>query len=201
MERPDIEMRPEEGISYAFIKGVRGTLNPKDVEVIAKSAIDMPPNGRYLETGSYLGCSALIVAYYATNATIWAHDLWVTDWSELKGTPPPVVNDYFYEFYKNVKDNGFENRIIPIRGDSKYTIGIHSDDSIDLAFIDGDHSYDGCLGDLRAVWPKMKKRGRVLVHDCCIKETMDAVRTFLKEVAVETEIAFHDTWGMVGLVK
>jgi predicted O-methyltransferase YrrM len=125
------------------------------------------PNGKYLETGSYLGCSATIVAFNS-NATVWAHDIWVSDWSELKGCPPPEVKDYFYEFYNGIRRNKLEHRVIPIRGNSAYTVGIHEDESIDLAFIDGDHSYEGCLADLKAVWPKVKKGGVVLIHDCIL---------------------------------
>ena len=110
---------------------------------------------------------------------MWCHDLWVTDWNELKGTPPPEVSNYFYEFYNNVKNNKLENRIIPIRGNSAYTLGIHSDNSIDLAFIDGDHSYEGCFADLKAIWPKMKSGSVVLIHDCNIEEVLKAANDFI----------------------
>lgn len=85
---------------------------------------------------------------------MWAHDIWVTDWSELKGSPPPEVKDYFYEFYNAIKKNDMVNRVIPIRGNSTYIVGIHDNETIQLAFIDGDHSYTGCLGDLTAVYRK-----------------------------------------------
>ncbi len=35
----------------------------------------------------------------------------------------------------------------------------------DFVFIDGDHSYEGCLADLRAWWPKVKVGGRIAGHD------------------------------------
>ena len=159
-------------------------------------AQQIPAGGRYLETGSYLGCSATIVALHST-ATIWAHDVWVTDWSELKGGPPPKVTDYFYEFYKGVNANSLVNRVIPIRGDSVYTVGIHADETINLAFIDGDHSYDGCLGDLKAVWSKMKVGSTVLVHDCVPdSEPLRAVKDFGKEFTV-----LSGTCGMVRICK
>ena len=164
----------ENEISYTEINGIRGTLSEGDAWTLIRYS---PKNGRYLETGSYLGCSALIIALH-TNMTVWAHDIWVNDWSDLKGIPPPKVNDYFYDFYNGVKKNNMENRIIPIRGDSKYTIGIHDDNSIDFAFIDGDHSYEGCLADLEAVWPKMKEQSPILIHDCNIPSVLEAVKKF-----------------------
>ena len=39
------------------------------------------------------------------------------------------------------------------------------DNSIDLIFIDGDHTYIGCKNDLIAYQPKLKKGGWMLVHD------------------------------------
>jgi hypothetical protein len=40
-----------------------------------------------------------------------------------------------------------------------------SDDSVDLVFVDADHSYTGCLSDLRAWWPKVKSGGWLSGHD------------------------------------
>ena len=128
---------------------------------------------------------------------MYAHDIWVSDWNELKGAPPPEVKNYLYEFYDGVVRNGMESRIIPIRGDSLYTIGIHKELSIDLAFIDGDHSYEGCLGDLRVVYPRVKHGGVILVHDCYPNsETLRAVKEFTPDFVVLPE-----TCGMVRIVK
>ena len=109
-----------------------------------------------------------------------------------------MVKDYFYEFYSSVKSNNLVNRIIPIRGNSVYTVGIHDDKSIDLAFIDGDHSYEGCLGDLEVVFPKMKKDGIILVHDCkpC-KEARKAVYHFTNS----KNLRFTDIPYSCGMVR
>ena len=183
-------------MAYTEINGVRGTLTENDSWALIRYA---PKNGRYIETGSYLGCSALIVALN-TNLTIWAHDIWVTEWSNLKGNPPPKVDDYFYKFYNAVKKNNMENRIIPVRGDSVYTIGIHDDNSIDFAFIDGDHSYEGCLSDLKAVWPKMKCHSPVLIHDCNQPDVLRAVGDFTRYEHIRYKI-LPDTTGMALMIK
>lgn len=95
-----------------------------------------------------------------------------------------------------VKKNNMIHRIIPIRGDSLYTVGIHDNNSIDLAFIDGDHSYEGCLGDLRNVLPKMKNNGNILAHDCIPdSECLKAVQDFTKENGLTYKI-IPTTWGM-----
>ena len=186
----------ENDMSYTEINGIRGTLNQNDAWALIRYA---PKYGRYLETGSYLGCSALIIALH-TNMTVWAHDIWVTEWSNLKGNPPPRVDDYFFQFYNAVKANKMENRIIPIRGDSLYTISIHDDESIDCAFIDGDHSYDGCLGDLEAVWPKMKEQSPILIHDCNQPDVLEAVQKFTTDKKIKYKI-LPDTTDMALIFK
>ena len=39
-------------------------------------------------------------------------------------------------------------------------------DSYDLLFVDGDHSYEGCLADLERWWPGLAVGGSVVLHDC-----------------------------------
>ena len=175
--------------------GTTGTLNQFDIAEIIQCAKGAEV---YVETGSYLGLSSLVVAKHS-NALVYAHDIWVSDWNELKGSPPAEHKDYFYTFYKMVRDNGFQSRIIPIRGDSKYTLGIHEDESIDVCFVDGDHSYEGCLGDLEAAYPKMKRgTGVILIHDCCTNtdETTKAVRAFVLKYNLTIDIISHSC-GMI----
>jgi len=38
-------------------------------------------------------------------------------------------------------------------------------DRIDVAHIDGDHSFEGIMGDLKAVTPAIKKAGFIIIHD------------------------------------
>jgi predicted O-methyltransferase YrrM len=57
---------------------------------------------------------------------------------------------------------------------------------IDLLFVDGDHSYDGCLADLRNWYPKLAPGGHVVLHDCyrgC--EVQPATIDFFEDEAVE----------------
>tara|TARA_R110000823_G_scaffold27693_3_gene80849 strand:- start:215 stop:607 length:393 start_codon:yes stop_codon:yes gene_type:complete len=106
--------------------------------------------------------------------------------------PPPKVDDYFYTFYENVLNNNLQNIVIPIRGDSAYTLNIHRDESIDLAFIDGDHSFEGALKDLNAILPKMKKDGIILCHDCRPGgDVSNALRDFCVKNAFENVVGFE----------
>ena len=192
-----MEFTVEDGCCFTTINGTRGTLSQACVQSLIEATKDLGSDAKYIETGSYLGCSSLIVALHS-NAIVYAHDIWVTDWSELKGSPPPEVKDYFYTFYDMVKKNKMTRRIIPIRGNSVYTLGIHDDDSIDVAFIDGDHSLDGCFLDLEAVFPKMKKNGKILIHDCYgDNECRQAVLKFVAKHSLKNIKDIPYSCGMV----
>lgn len=52
-----------------------------------------------------------------------------------------------------------------LRMDSKDAARAIPDNSLDLAFIDADHSYEGCKSDLEAYWPKVKPGGFLSGHD------------------------------------
>lgn len=103
---------------------------------------------KYVEIGSYLGCSTFIIANITSdsNVLIYAHDIWTESMEYLPtdSDPPPTVDDYFIKFYSEVIKRKFETSIIPIRGESNYTLNIHQNSSISLAFVDGDHSRLGC---------------------------------------------------------
>lgn len=52
-----------------------------------------------------------------------------------------------------------------IHGDSKRVGKEWTGGAVDLVFIDGDHSYKGCTGDIRAWLPHVKPDGIVAIHD------------------------------------
>lgn len=81
---------------------------------------------------------------------------------------------------------------------------------LDLLFIDGDHSYDGCSKDLRNWFGKVTTGGHILLHDCyhgCA--VLDAVLDFAREHPVRfvnspyigSEHWLHPTGSMIHLIK
>lgn len=128
------------------------------------------PKFLYVEIGSYLGCSSILMASILPPASmIYAHDIWVDTTNgetlEEEGDPPKEIDNYFYKFYDNIRNRGLEKNVIPIRGNSAYTLGIHHIGSITMGFIDGDHSYQGVMRDLKSIYPLVKSGGIILVHD------------------------------------
>ena len=97
----DVHCDTIDGISYTWVNGIKGTLTENDTKIILTYASTLDENCRYVETGSYLGCSSVLVAL-GSKATVWAHDIWVDNWSELEGTiPPPETENYFLNCQQN----------------------------------------------------------------------------------------------------
>lgn len=59
----------------------------------------------------------------------------------------------------------YGERAVMLRGDSILMVDLVPDDSLALLYIDGDHSYDGVLGDVNAWRKKVKKGGIIAFHD------------------------------------
>lgn len=84
---------------------------------------------------------------------------------------------------------------VDLRDDPKVegTIFIHEDSPdignrwidplIDVLFIDGDHTYEGCKADIDAWYPHMAKDGVMLFHDCDATSpgVVQAVEEFVEE--------------------
>ena len=194
----------ENNIAFTYVNGVKGTLNRFDAEVLIRHMSDLKEDSKYVETGSYLGCSGVIAGLTMKGKPIiYCHDLWVQDMNELatEGSPPPKTDDYFYQFYKNVCTSELHRIVIPIRGDSAYTLGIHEDESIDLAFIDGDHSYEGVIKDLEAIYDKMKPGAVILCHDCQPgNEVERGIASFVKSKNIDDVSGYHHS-SIVSIVK
>lgn len=58
----------------------------------------------------------------------------------------------------------YTHRVKKIWGDSKI-VGLNWPIKIDYLFVDGDHSYDGCAGDIKAWLPHLRLKGLVAFHD------------------------------------
>ena len=192
----------DDGMAYTYVNGVMGTLNEADTNVLLNHYIQLPMNSKYIETGSYLGCSGVLAGLSSKHgSTVFCHDIWFENIEDITATgtrPPDGVDDYFFTFYENVLNNNLQNIIIPIRGDSVYTLNIHRDESIDLAFIDGDHTYEGALKDLDTVLPKMKKGGVILCHDC---RPGSDVSKALREFCMKNEIQNASGFEHSSIVK
>jgi predicted O-methyltransferase YrrM len=68
-------------------------------------------------------------------------------------------------FKKAELDHLAEKHWFQIHGDSKDIGASWEGPMVDLVFVDGDHSYEGCVGDILAWWPHLRVGGLMAVHD------------------------------------
>lgn len=77
-----------------------------------------------------------------------------------------VENYNGVSLYNFVKDKFCEfSNIDIIRNYSQNFIPLIDDNTLDIVYIDGDHSYQGVKQDLESVYPKVKKGGYIMGHD------------------------------------
>jgi hypothetical protein len=67
----------------------------------------------------------------------------------------------------------YESRIQFHRGFSSIVAETFLDDSIDFVYLDANHSYDGCLEDIHAWYPKLKKGGLLCGDDYHAGDSID----------------------------
>jgi predicted O-methyltransferase YrrM len=69
-----------------------------------------------------------------------------------------------------------------------------NDEHLDFIFIDGDHSYEGCLEDLKSWWPKVKKGGVFAGHDLYFEGVNRALREFFGDQYNNLLKGTRDVW-------
>ncbi len=165
------------------VNGVGGYLLPGDAQLLTFFATKLPGNARIAEIGSFMGLSGLLMARalyckgeYSTK--IYCIDTW--EGSPEHQSMKAVREGQLFEIFKtNIARSGLASYFIPIRKDSAAASLDFQDRSLDLIFIDGDHSFKGCLADLEAWYPKLKPGGILLGHDG-ENEVRQAVEFFLQ---------------------
>jgi len=137
------------------IRLIPGHLSTKEMHHLEHHAKENK-NGVIVEIGSFKGRSSAIIASCIENAEFYAIDTWMND-GMYEGQ-----SNVFFEFKKNVAP--WKEKIIPLRMRSE-DAAYFWHKSIDMLFIDGDHTYPGVLKDLQNWYKFLKPGGDLLMHD------------------------------------
>src|SRR5262249_46337409 len=79
---------------------------------------------------------------------------------------PEVREDRLFEsFRRNVREAQVDGLVRPVRGESIEVARGWGGPPLDVGFIDGDHSEEGCYRDLRHWHPRLAAGGGLLGHD------------------------------------
>ncbi len=107
---------------------------------------------------------------------------------------------------KLLKEVGYKGKLMIFNESSHVALPKISCKRFDLINIDGDHSYNGALTDLRNAW-KLLKPGGILVFDDIIhpdhKYLEDCINNFINETPDALVLKFNNTHdnGVVALTK
>jgi predicted O-methyltransferase YrrM len=128
--------------------------------ILLQAALALPQNFSAVEIGSYLGASTAFLGLAALqrNGYVHAIDPWTNDAMGAEG-----MRDTWSEFRKNTAS--FEHYIVAHRGTSTDVFAREGTIPCDLLFIDGDHSYDAVVADLRTWLPSLRSGGLLAMHD------------------------------------
>ena len=140
--------------------GVFTHLTPEERLLLYRLGLRQAPGATMVEIGSYIGASANFLAAAAQEIggepVVHCVDTWHNE-GMSEG-----LRDTWPEFQTNTLR--YASLIIPHRGHS-VDVGSTFDEQIDLLFLDGDHSYEGCRADVLAWLPHLKPGGVVVMHD------------------------------------
>ncbi len=137
---------------------IPGYLHPLEQSFLYWLARRVPADGLALEVGSFMGkSSACLAAGLHQNARLACIDTWLND-----AMPYDEKSDVMEEFLHNT--SSYQDTIETHRGTSA-EVAAKWNRPIDLLFIDGDHTYEGCSTDIKSWLPFVRRGGWVAFHD------------------------------------
>lgn len=139
-----------------------------DMECVWNDITSLPSSAVIVEIGVKYGTSATAFALMASPG-VEIHSIDIDDVAGRK------------EYWERT---GLDQVVTYHLGDS-VDIAKTWEKSIDVLFIDGDHSYEGCKRDIEAWIPFLKPQGRVYLHDC--DETSPGVMWAISEFVYTKE--------------
>lgn len=122
-------------------------------------------SGRCVEIGCLFGG----LTWYGAQIAKDNFGSWVScdSWS---GDSPDLPSDWDWADIKkgfdlNMRDSNLDDFVEVRHMKSEEAALLEQNESLDLVFIDADHTYEGCKKDIDLWWPKLKKGGVMLGHD------------------------------------
>jgi predicted O-methyltransferase YrrM len=172
--RPDLDWNEFHRVARHFKTDDMGSFPERGF--LFQLASDAPPDAQVVEVGSWMGASTCFLAcgLKGDAARIYAVD----NFQGLStcGEDAAWYNRHFQKlgakstleiFRSNLASLGLSTRAEPVVSDSLAAAVSLAPKrgSIDLIFIDGDHSYAACKADIEAWAPFVKRGGVIAFHD------------------------------------
>lgn len=133
-----------------------GYLYPNEIECLHEIVSEFDHDPVIVNIGAGAGTSGL--ALYE-NRYVWLYTVDIQESSSPFGCLEGERNAFRNSGYGDSQANHFQ-----ICGDSK-EIGKKWTGKVDMVFVDGDHSYEGCKGDIKSWLPHIRDGGIIAFHD------------------------------------
>jgi hypothetical protein len=125
----------------------------------------------FVEIGAYLGRSTAYLASRILRSgkriRVYVVDLW-DGWfwnDDRQALPMNEGTDVFWHFMRNMRQQGLDEVLCPLKMSSDKAALLFDDASLDFVFVDGDHGYEAVKRDLHGWFPKVKPGGVLAGHD------------------------------------
>lgn len=159
-----------------------------DFEDLYDETSKLTISGDFVEIGSWMGMSYTYLAIKSPNRTVWAIDTFQGD--PLNPEEQRRIKegslDLYSIFKENCKSLGLLSRAIV--QESSLAAQHFQDESCAFIFVDGGHSYEQVIKDLKAWYPKLKEGGIIAGHDYDSPGVIKAVKEFFDNKAINTSL-------------
>jgi len=125
-----------------------------------------------VEIGSYQGESTTLFAHYFKPKNLYAIDPFVNGYDDQDGSSTGDFTNVIYNFNLRIKQFPC---IKHLRQFSDKAAVQFEDNSLDFVYVDGDHTFDAVLKDVKAYVPKVRVGGYIGGHDLGKKEITDVL--------------------------
>lgn len=149
-------------------RALDGWLTDKEALGLYQMARKLPRNATVVEIGSWQGKSTYVLSKGLRSGKVYAIDPFNADAGSDEGSREIYAskkgdNNLLEQFRENMQGLGVLKDIVIKQG---YSYQFHNDfEKIDLLFIDGDHSIEGCKTDFELYAPKVVVGGFIAFHD------------------------------------
>jgi hypothetical protein len=139
--------------------------------------------GTVVEIGVYMGRSlSYIMPQCAQNSNIiYAVDNWVG--TRAQSADPRAGSAVMTLFLDWLQSHADRHCVRVLHMSSAEAANSFGPSTIDLVMIDGDHSYEGVISDLRTWVPKLHPNGILCGHDLHMSGVTDALRDYGVEIS------------------